>query len=227
MHFVILGGSGRNGSLVIKQALANNHTITALVRKTSSLTPHPNLTLVQGSPLSEADIKTALQTPFAPDAVFMTLSQSRMKDSPFAALNPDVPTDFLEQVTVLLLSSIKSLQIRPKLVFNSTQGAGSSAGSLSWAVNFIFSHSNMKYSREDHDHVDVLVRESRLDFAIARPARLVEAIDGKASPIKDLGDQGKGAGLMAKCEREAVAEWMVSAAESDTWNGRSPVLVTE
>jgi putative NADH-flavin reductase len=57
MHIYISGGSGRNGQLTIQSALSRGHTVTALVRNPSSLTPHPSLTIIQGKHRSEKQVE--------------------------------------------------------------------------------------------------------------------------------------------------------------------------
>lgn len=49
MHIFISGATGRNGHLILTEALSHNHTVTVLARNPSSLTPHPNLTIIQGT----------------------------------------------------------------------------------------------------------------------------------------------------------------------------------
>ena len=59
MHFLILGASGRTGQhvVIVSELLSQGHTAVALVRTSGSLTPHPGLTIVTGSPLSKSDIR--------------------------------------------------------------------------------------------------------------------------------------------------------------------------
>lgn len=51
MHIFIAGATGRNGRLALAAALAHNHSVTVLVRDPASLPSHPNLTIIQGTPL--------------------------------------------------------------------------------------------------------------------------------------------------------------------------------
>lgn len=74
-----------------------------------------------------------------------------------------------------------------------------------------------------HGVVDEIVRQSRLTFVLARPARLVEG-DG-ATKLKVLSDNGKGSGWNPTTNRAALARWMVESAETDAWDGTSPVLI--
>jgi hypothetical protein len=49
-HLFVLGASGRTGSLVVDYALAEGHTVTALVRDPSTVLARPGLTRVTGTP---------------------------------------------------------------------------------------------------------------------------------------------------------------------------------
>ena len=48
MHMLVLGGTGQNGQLIIANALARGHTVTALARNPDGVTPRPGLTVVKG-----------------------------------------------------------------------------------------------------------------------------------------------------------------------------------
>lgn len=71
--------------------------------------------------------------------------------------------------------------------------------------------------------MDEIVRQSGLTFVLARAARLVDGQE--AGDLKALSDDGKGCGWNPTTNRGALGRWMVEAAETDTWNGKSPVLI--
>lgn len=48
MHIYIVGATGRNGLIVVDEALNRGHTVTALVRNPGALNHHTNLTVIQG-----------------------------------------------------------------------------------------------------------------------------------------------------------------------------------
>ncbi|KAF4439741.1 hypothetical protein F53441_12486 [Fusarium austroafricanum] len=225
MHFLFIGGTGRNGSLAVQEALSRGHTVTALVRNTNTnkLPSNPNLTLIQGVPTSESDIIKAVTTPQTPQVVITALAQVRVTESPFAALHPDTTTDFLAVSMRALLAAIDQagLNPKPKIVVNSAQGAGSSWRSMNLPGKMIFSHGSMGIGLKDHNQVDRLVRESGLKFVLSRPVMLAE---GEAQPVKVWPDDGKGCAWMPKITRESLAKWLVDAAESNEWDGQSPVL---
>jgi len=224
MHFLIIGATGRNGSLVVQEALSRGHTVTALVRNTNTkLSSHSNLTLVQGVPTSESDIKKALTTPQSPQVIISTLAQVRVTESPFAALRPDTTPDFMAVSMTALINAINNtnLPTKPKVIVNSAQGAGSSWRSMNLPGKMLFSHGSMGIGLKDHNEVDRIVRESGLPFVLSRPVMLAE---GEAKPVKVWPDDGKGCAWMPKITRESLGKWLVDAAETDEFNGKAPVL---
>lgn len=53
MRILIIGANGRVGRLVVAQALADGHEVTAFMRSARALPAHPNLTVVLGSVVEE------------------------------------------------------------------------------------------------------------------------------------------------------------------------------
>ncbi|ATY60082.1 NAD(P)-binding domain [Cordyceps militaris] len=229
MHIYITGGSGRNGSLAIAAALERGHTVTALLRPSSSLPARANLTILHGSPLSQRDVAHALATPRRAHAVLFTLSLPRTGDSPFAPLRPDTAPDFLSHAARTLLAALPAADAPPKLVINSALGVGDSWHALAWPLRVLFSHTPMRFGVADHAAVDGLVRrEARGRFVLARAGRLTEQGEEGAEgalPVRVLPENGEGLRLMDALTRQSLARWMVMAAEQDTWDGTSPVLV--
>ncbi|RSL66318.1 hypothetical protein CEP54_003833 [Fusarium duplospermum] len=226
MHIILLGASGRNGSLILQSALKRGYTVTAIIRNPSAFTnTSPNLTLVTGSPTSQHDIETALRSPTPPDAVIVSLGHRRAGTSLFSATAPDCPHDLMESSTKALLSAIKAANLtkQPKLIVNSSQGVGASMTSLSVPLRFIMNYSKaLRTGLDDHTNVDALVRESGLPFVLARPCRLTE---GPAITIRAWPDDGNGApGWSAAVSRASVAEWLVDAVEGNDFVGKAPVL---
>ncbi|KAI3543251.1 hypothetical protein CABS01_11076 [Colletotrichum abscissum] len=231
MHILLIGATGRNGTLVLSEALSRNHTITALVRDptTTSLPSHKNLTLTKGSPLSLQNLLSAMQTPTPPDAIIITLNPRRLTDSPFSALDPNTPPALLHDSVSNTLQAIKTLNLprNPKLVMNSMQGAGASSKSLIFPLRALFNHTNMKHTLDDHNAVDALFRGNDdaaakdVDWVLVRPPMLTE---GESLPVKVYDDEGSGVCWMPKITRRSVAGFMVDAVEKDDWNRSAPVV---
>ncbi|KAI9158652.1 hypothetical protein HJFPF1_06650 [Paramyrothecium foliicola] len=224
MHIYSVGATGRNGLLVVKEALARGHTVTALVRDPVALAPQPGLTIIQakdansskqGSPTNVHDHGKALANPQPPSVVIFTLANRRNVDR-------NAPLDLLTvSMTALLRAISRTPAPRPKLVVNSAQGAHDSVTSLPWVFSAFFQHSSMNYVINDHEHVDELVRQSGLTFVFARPCRLV---DGPGEKVEVFPDNGEGIAWMPSISRQSVAEWLLDAAERPDWDGKAPVL---
>lgn len=265
MQILILGGSGRTGQLIISEALARGHSITALVRNPSSfscpepstpgtststgeggaaaaaatISSHPNLTLVRGTPLDPADVDSAFVAGPAPtQAVVVALNARRASDSPFAAPHPtDTPARMMADSVANVRATMRQhrnhnsggMQQRCRLVVMSSSGAGSSFAGLNCLMKGVFTHSNMSLQLEDHNAVDAETRADfegdkgslDFDFVFVRPAMLAE---GPAAPVKTYPDDGKGAGFMPKITRASVANFIVDAVEKPEFVGKSPVI---
>ncbi|KAI8718412.1 NAD(P)-bd-dom domain-containing protein [Fusarium sp. LHS14.1] len=226
MHVLLLGASGRNGSLILQSALKRGYTVTALVRNPSVFTESsPNLTLVTGSPISQPDLEAALQSPTPPDAVIFALGHRKAGTLPFSATATDCPHDLMESSTKALLNAIKAANLakQPKLIVNSSQGVGDSMASLSAPMRFILNYSKaLRTGLDDHTKVDALVRESGLPFVLARACRLTE---GSVATIRAWPDDGRDApGWSAAVSRASVAEWLVDAVAGGDFDGKAPVL---
>jgi uncharacterized protein YbjT (DUF2867 family) len=62
MNLVVLGATGGTGRLVVEQALAAGHTVTALVRSPEKLSAgNPNLRVVKGDATNTSDLTRALE----------------------------------------------------------------------------------------------------------------------------------------------------------------------
>ncbi|KAM4059236.1 NAD(P)H-binding domain-containing protein [Hirsutella rhossiliensis] len=227
MHIYVSGGSGRNGRLAIDAALQNGHSVTALVRDHASLRAHPRLTVLQGSPTAQPNVEAALRTPLPPAAIITALNPRRTSENPFSPLAPDSPPDLLARTARVLLAALDRVspshrRQQPKIVVNSSLGVGASWHAMAWPTRLLFRYSTMRLTLRDHDDMDLLVRRSGRPFVLARPARLV---DGVARHVKALPDDGSGCGWNPTITRSSVAGWLVTAAESSQWDGKSPVLV--
>lgn len=60
MHIAVFGGSGRVGGRFIEFALAEGHTVRALVRDPAKLTPRNGLDVIAGDVLNPADVERCI-----------------------------------------------------------------------------------------------------------------------------------------------------------------------
>jgi uncharacterized protein len=61
VNISLLGATGRVGSIILENALSNNHFVQILVRDKSKVSiTHPNLKIVEGNVLNEKDLSEAI-----------------------------------------------------------------------------------------------------------------------------------------------------------------------
>ena len=179
-----------------------------------------------GTPLNQSDISHALATSSSSvDVVLVTMNARRVSDSPFAAPDPNnSPPRLMADSVRNALSAMRAASPPvPKIVVMSAVGTGESINNVNCGMRLVFTHTNMRFSREDHDAVDQELRAAAKDVAFVevRPWLLT---DTDAAEVKVFPDDGKGAGFMPKVSRASVARFMVEAAEVSKYDGRAPVI---
>src|SRR3954447_12104578 len=108
-----------------------------------------------------------------------------------------------------------------KIVTMSAFGTGDSFPNLNFFMRLVIKTSNLLYTFLDHDLVDQELKESGVQFVLARPVMLT---DQEARPVREHGNTGKESGFMPSISRKSVAVSLVDAAEKDNWNRSTPVI---
>lgn len=219
-NILLIGATGRTGRLVLDSALRRGHKVTALIRPSSSLPPHTNLSISKGSPLGAADITTALSLTSGPVVIISTLGQTRTSGNPFAATTS--PPLFMSHSASAVVEAVKASACPvQKIIVMSMFGAGSSFANLNFLMRAIMQYSNMKQTLEDQNAVDQIIKQSGLNFVMPRPAMLKGDV---SLPVKTFGDAGGSAGFMPSVSPQSVAEFMLDVVVSDQWDGSTSVL---
>lgn len=241
MQILILGATGRTGSLVLLEALKRGHTVTALVRNPSALDSiipsdkKSNVTAVKGSALDPSDVANAITTATSQNSnnsrlvVLSALNSRRTSESPWAAPHPsDSPPRMMADSIANVLSGLsqqKQAQ-KPKVVYVSVTGVGPSTSNAHWVLRTLISHSNIKLTYDDHDAAEAELKkaEKEVDWVVVRPGRLTEGDDGSVPKVwpKEKGMLG----LTAKTSRGAVARFLLDAAEGSEWDGKDPIVLS-
>lgn len=221
MRLLVLGASGRTGSIIVEDAVTRGHQVTALVRKASSLQPRDGLAVVQGTPLKQADIEKAFNASASDpvQVVIVALNAARASDSPFA--KPLAPPNFIRDCVRNTTAVMAHHGVR-RIVLMSAFGIGSSLSELPWLTKALFKHTNMSYQINDHHETDAEVRANEsVDWTLVRPTMLKE---GEAGEVKQWGEFGKGVGLLNGITRASVARFLVQVAEDTAWSKKAVVI---
>ncbi|KAK0728740.1 NAD-dependent epimerase/dehydratase-like protein [Lasiosphaeria miniovina] len=244
MQILILGATGRTGSLVLLEALRRGHSVTALVRTppaldtvTSALpdAQKANLTVVRGSPLDTSDVSNAVNTASKANTqlvVISALNSRRTSESPWAPPHPtDSPPRMMADSVANVLSALKSQAEsagafpKPKVIHVSAIGVGVSTANAPWLLRTLISRTNVKLTYDDHAAVEDELKAAGegVGWVVLRPARLTD--DVGSSPRVWSAEKGS-IGMLGKCSRGAVAKFALDAAEGSEWDGKDPIILS-
>jgi uncharacterized protein YbjT (DUF2867 family) len=197
MNLLVLGATGRTGRLVVEQALAAGHTITALVRSPEKLTMvNSNLHVVAGEATQKSALSRAL---VGTDAVISTLGG-----------NGSVIADS----TQAIVAAAHEAGVSRIVVLSSWLVERDRMD----AVTRLFTGMAMGPLIKDKSAGEDALRRSDLEWTIVYASILT---DGPASGSVAVLPEGTKRGLSQKISRADVAAWMIEAATSDQQSRRS------
>lgn len=192
MKVVIFGATGFAGNAILKEALAQNHQVTILVRNKSSVSiSDKSLTVTEGDVM---DRKKVAEVIAGQDAVIQCLGTGG-KDAK--------PTTFVSDATKLIVGEMKRADVK-RLLAISNIGTGNSIGYNPWYFTKIILPYFMKWLKvviDDKNRMEPIVMNSQLDWTIVRCPNIVDrpakgryyaTLDGKGLKLSiTLGDMAK------------------------------------
>jgi uncharacterized protein YbjT (DUF2867 family) len=201
MNLVVLGATGRTGRLVVEQALAAGHTVTALVRSPEKLPlASPNLRVVTGHATDTAAVSRAME---GADAVISTLGGkgSVIADS-----------------TQAIVSAARKAGVSRVVVLSSWVVERDRMDSVTRLLTGIAMGAVIK----DKSAGEQLLRRSDLDWTIVYASLLN---DGPANGSVTVLPEHAKRSMSQKISRGDVAAWMIQAA-TDVQHSRRGVAIT-
>ena len=196
MNFVVLGATGRTGSLVVEQAIAAGHTVTALVRSPEKLTTgSSNLRVISGEATDASAVSRALK---GADAVISTLGGkgSLIADSTQAI------------VTAARAAGVSRVVVLSSWVVERSQ--------MDVMTRFLTGITMGPVIRDKSAGEHVL-RQSDLEWTIVYPSVLT---DGPANGSVAVVPEGAKRRMSQRISRADVATWLVEAAVGDQYSRR-------
>ena len=202
MKILIIGASRGTGALAAGVALALGHDVTAFARNPSRLAiEHGKLARVSGDFHRPESILPAVR---GHDAVIVTASSTTLKGF------KERP-DYFSRGTGAVIDAMKAEGVR-RLVVLSAFGVGESRRLTNFILDKLFISFLLKVPYADHERQEALVKQSGLDWVIARPTRLT---NGPAR--KTYAKKVELAKVPNSISRADVADFLVEAATTDTW----------
>ena len=160
MKLLIVGATGPTGRELVKQAIAQGHEVTALVRDAAKAAFPSSVKVTVGDVLQPASLKAAVA---GQDAVISALGS--------APSGPFKKTTLLSQGTQNLVAAMHAVGIR-RLITITGMGAGESKGHGPWFYNLLIQPLVLRGTYEDKTRQESIVRDSGLDWTLVRPAIL-------------------------------------------------------
>lgn len=206
MKVLVLGATGGTGRLIVRDAVTRGHSVVALVRSKASANL-PDARMIEGDARDEAALARAMDG----------------CDSVVSALGTGIgfrKVDLLTVATHALVTTMMRNGVR-RLVCVSALGVGDSRGHGGFVFDRLFLPLLLSQAYKDKERQEAAVRASALDWVLVRPAMLThDPARGSARAITDLAGVKGG-----KIARADVARFVVEQLTTDTWLGRSPVLM--
>lgn len=205
MKSAIFGATGKTGIEIVKQALEQEHTVTAFVRDPTRLAiEDERLTIVVGDAFDPASVAQAVQ---GQDAVICALGAgSELKKTTVRTTG-----------TINIISGMQKNNVK-RLMVVTAMGVGESWDTLSLVNKFFFA-TLLKSSRDDHETQEAAVKESGLDWTIIRPSGLT---DTPQTGIYEVGENIPAA--TSKIARADIADLILKELEQNALIGKAVTI---
>src|SRR5690349_8552448 len=205
MKVAIIGATGTVGREVLKQALEQGHSVTALVRDPSKITAkNPDLQVVQGDVLDRSAVE---KTVAGQEAVICILGAGR-KGSIRA------------EGTRSVIRAMEKAGVK-RLICQSSLGVGDSRGVLTFWWKYVMFGVLLRPAYIDHERQEEYVNRSGLDWTIIRPAAFT---NGPFTGEYKHGSLISPKGLTLKISRADVADFLLKQLKDKTYIRKSPGL---
>jgi uncharacterized protein YbjT (DUF2867 family) len=207
LKILVIGATGGTGRLIVSQALAQGHEVTALVRSPEKGRELTGAKLFVGDARDEATLRIALK------GQQIVISALGTPVSPFREVT------LLSTATQALVTAMKAENV-PRLICITGIGAGDSKGHGGFLFDHLILPLLLRKVYADKNRQEDIVRKSGLDWVIVRPA----VLNNKPSrdtirALTNLSDFHGGT-----ISREDVAKFSLHQALSDTWLEHSPLI---
>jgi len=206
MKLFIIGGTGKTGRQLIKQALEQGHTVTALIRNPIKLKiDHPNLRIVKGNVLVPESFEESIK---GHDAVLSTLGHKRFI----------IKTTILSEGTKNIISAMKKNNVK-RFICVTSLGINDSRFKLGLYYTLFVIPVIVLFYFLDKSKQEKIIMNSDLDWTIVRPGLLTDM--KKRTNYKHGPDVGNYI-LTKMISRASVAHFMLRQLEETSYIRKSP-----
>ncbi len=207
MKLLIFGPTGGTGRQLVEQALEQGHPVTAFARNPAKLAPErTGLEVVEGDVLDAAAVERAVP---GHEAVLCAVGAP-------ASDRRTLRTD----ATRNIIRAMETHGVK-RLVCLSSLGFGDTRDMLPFVMRYIVVPLFLRHAFADHALQEELVKQSGLDWIIARAGSLT---DGPRTGVYRHGFPVTEKGTRLKISRADVADFMLKQLTSDEYLRQTPGL---
>jgi putative NADH-flavin reductase len=209
---LVIGASQGIGLETVKCALAAGHDVRAFARGAAGIAiDDGKLTKITGDALDATAIAGAVT---GADAVIQSIG------APKTAMAVLAGTTLFSKATRILIDAMQAAGVR-RLVTVTGMGAGDSRGHGGFLYDAVLFPMVLKRVYDDKDVQEQMIRNSGLEWTIARPGLLTGgAVTGKMRVLADRKDWQVGS-----VTRADVADFLVREAFERHYVGKTPLLI--
>jgi putative NADH-flavin reductase len=202
---LIIGATGATGKILMREALAQGHEVTALARNPSAVASEDHhLRVLQGNALDVSSVEAAV---VGQDAVLLALGTRSAR-----------PTTLFSESTHNVIGAMDKHGVR-RLVCITGVGVGDSKGHVGFLYDRIIRPFVVRNVYEDKERQEEAIKQSDLEWVIVRPARLTdEPARGEYKVYL------KGSYKAKTISRADVAAFMLAQLTDDTYVHKMPVI---
>ena len=210
MKILVIGATGPTGQEMVRQASAQGHQVSALVRDPAKASFAPSVKKVVGDVLDPGSLEPALA---GQEAVLCSLGS--------AATGPFKEMTLLSEGTRNLITAMQAQGVR-RLVCITGVGAGESKGHGPWYYNWLIQPLLLRGVYHDKDRQEAVVRGSGLDWTLVRPGILTNAAAKGLDVVRSLAElAGTKAGTISRAD---VAAWCLRELADRRYRHQAPVI---
>jgi len=211
MKILILGITGRTGSLVAEEAIKRGHQVVGIVRNPDRFTLK-GAEIIAGTPYDFETVQKAIN---GCDAVISVLSSFPSTQGMFGKIKTP-----LNVMSVSINNAVKLMLEKgiKRIILMTALGVGDSVNEVPGFFKFLVRISNIKYAFADHHVQEKMLENSNLDWTILRPGRLTDNNDN-LSILHKIDGVGK---IKSSVSRNAVAHLIIDCIEKGLFIKQKP-----
>ena len=203
MKLFVTGANGQVGRLVVQEAAAKGHHVTALVRPSAKVSFPASVVLATRLIGREGALEKMAES----EAVLSCLGMKRANPAnPWSKIVGE--KDFTSTSAAAIIDAMQSYGVK-RVIAISAAGVGDSAPMMNLAMKLLVATSNIGVAYRDLARMEEAYAHSGLDWMCVRPTRLTDG--PKTGKVVIVNELKSGASIA----RADLAAWMVEQVTSN------------